>query len=102
METCINWTDDGPAFCSTDDPGIRSSWLKEISSYGDEVKILARPESNDGCLYIQVPVKLAKKMAKRLLPKKHEPMSEERRQAAAERLKASLAAKKGGGNDGLL
>lgn len=100
MDTGISFTDGDYAYASSDDPGIKAAWLKMMQQWPDEVRILKRPEENDGCLYIRLPLKMARHAVKRLILTKREPMSEERKAAAAERMRAIQAAKKeGGGSD---
>ena len=96
MDTGISFTDGEFAYASSDDPGIKTAWMKMMQQWPDEIKILKRPDENDGCLYIRLPLKMARHVVKRLIPSKREPMSEERKVAAAERMKAYQAAKKEG------
>ena len=100
-DTSVCFTDGEFAFASSDDPGIKAAWLKMQAQYPDEVRILKRPDENDGCLYIRLPLQMARHSLKRLIPTKREPMSAERRAAAAERMRAyQTARKEGGESDG--
>lgn len=88
METCLNWCGDR-AFISTDDRGLISKCLKEIQKHPGECEILAMPAANDGCLYFSCPVEFGRKAIRNMWPAQRTPMSEERRKAAAERLRLS-------------
>ena len=96
MDTGISFTDGEFAYASSDDPGIKSAWMKMLKQWPDETKIIKRPEENDGCLYIRIPLKMARHAAKRLIPARREPMSAEQREAAAERLQVAREKRKGG------
>lgn len=55
METCFNYKDSKTAFFSSDE----RKWITRIrkiqQKHPDEIKILAEPETNDGCIYVQLP-----------------------------------------------
>lgn len=55
METVINYTDRDTAYVSSDERKIinRIHALKE--KHPDEVRIIAEPENNDGCIYATLP-----------------------------------------------
>ena len=55
METCFNYTEREHGFFSSDERKFitRVRMLKE--KYPDEVRIIAEPENNDGCIYCELP-----------------------------------------------
>ena len=57
METCLDYTTREYAWFSSDEPKYirKIHLLKE--QHPDEVRIIAEPEENDGCIYCQIPVK---------------------------------------------
>ena len=82
METCFNYTDKETAFFSSDEPKYirKIHLLKE--QHPDEVRIIAEPEENDGCIYCQMPSRwfMIRVPAKRVL-------TEEEKQILSERMK---------------
>ena len=67
---------------STDEKRMINRMLKLAGQYPDEVQILERPETNDGCLYMKCPADwLLIRHPKKVI------MTEEQRAAAAERLR---------------
>ena len=96
MDTGVSFADGKYAFASTDDPGIKAAWLKRMKEWPDEVQIIRRPEDNDGCLYIRLPLAMVKSATKKLIPARRKPMSEAQMAEASARLAAVRASRKGG------
>lgn len=83
METACEYLDDKVMRISTDERRMITRLMKLAEQYPDEVEIIERPETNDGCLYLKCP-------ADWLLirhPKKMN-YTEEQRAAMAERIKS--------------
>ena len=80
METCFNYCDPEVAFFSSDE----KRWINRIHKLKkenpDDIRIIAEPETNDGCIYCRLPTSYLKVMA----PPK---ISEETRKAMSERMK---------------
>lgn len=55
METAFEYLDDRRMRCSTDERRMITRLLKLADQHPDEVKIIRRPENNDGCLYMVCP-----------------------------------------------
>ena len=81
METSVTYTGK-VAYFSSDEPKWRKRILKLAEEYPDEVHIIARPETNDGCVYATIPSSYVK-----IAPKNRRQMTDEQRAAAAERLR---------------
>ena len=82
VETACEYLDDKVMRISTDERRMINRMMKLAEQYPDEVEIIERPETNDGCLYMKCP-------ADWLLirhPKKMN-YTEEQRAAMAERIK---------------
>lgn len=67
METCFNYTNKERAYFSTDERKFISKVRRLKEQFPDEVRIIAEPEENDGCLYCELPtawftVRVPKKM----------------------------------------
>lgn len=56
METCFNYTEKDRGFFSSDERKYISKVRKLKEQYPDEVRIIAEPEENDGCIYCEMPV----------------------------------------------
>lgn len=83
METCFNYTDKERAFFSTDERKFITKVRRLQERFPDEVRIIAKPEENDGCLYCELPtawftIRVPKKVY----------LTDEQRSASAERLRA--------------
>ena len=82
METCFNYTNKERAYFSTDERKFISKVRRLKEQFPDEVRIIAEPEKNDGCLYCELPtawftVRVPKKRV----------LTEEQRQELSDRLK---------------
>lgn len=65
--------------------------IKALAKANPEIKIIAEPEENDGCLVAHIPIKCISIIS----PKRQKrELSEEQRAALAERLKKAREAKK--------
>jgi hypothetical protein len=82
METCINYCTMDCAYVSSDEQRWRTRIRKLAKQYSDEVRVLAEPEKNDGCIYASVPIKWV-----RIVPPRKCNLTDEQRQEIAERLK---------------
>ena len=78
METCFNYCSKEHGYFSSDERKFISKVRKLKEKYPEEVRIIAEPENNDGCIYCKLPVSWFKIIPKRVL-------TEENRQKAAER-----------------
>ena len=60
METCFNYCDKVMAFFSSDE--LR--WINRIrklkEEYPEEVRVIRYPETNDGCIYVELPARWLK------------------------------------------
>ena len=82
VDTSCEYDDRKVMWVSTDERRMITRMMKLAAQYPDEVEIIARPENNDGCLYMKCP-------ANWLFirhPRKVE-MSEERKEAMREQLR---------------
>ena len=82
VESAFEYDEDKVMRVSTDERRMINRMMKLAEQYPDEVEIIERPETNDGCLYMKCP-------ADWLLirhPKKMN-YTEEQRAAMAERIK---------------
>lgn len=82
METACEYLDDKVMRISTDERRMITRLMKLAEQYPDEVEIIERPETNDGCLYLKCP-------ADWLLIRRPKKMNytDEQRAAMAERIK---------------
>ena len=87
METCINYANSKLAYFSSDE----NKWIKRIRELNikkpNEVKIIAQPEENDGCIYAQIPAYYL-----RISPKRE--VSDKQREAAKERMQRLVSKRK--------
>ena len=81
METCFNYCDKEVAFFSSDERKWITRIRKLAKDFPDKVEILKQPEDNDGCIYAKLP-----SSALKVSVRKTRILSEEQRQAYAERL----------------
>lgn len=56
METVITYTDE-TAYISTDERKTINRLRKLTADHPEQVRVIAEPENNDGCLYMAVPSK---------------------------------------------
>lgn len=59
METSFSYSGE-KAYFSSDERKWISKIRKLAEKYPDEVRIIAQPETNDGCIYVQLPAKWMK------------------------------------------
>lgn len=83
METACGYLDDKVMWVSTDERRMITHLLKLAEKRPDEVKIVARPEENDGCLYLKCPASYLK-----INPPVRQNLSDEQRVALRERMKS--------------
>ena len=81
METCFNYTEKGIGFFSSDERRFITKVRKLKEQYPDDVRIIAEPEENDGCIYCELPtawftIRVPKKVV----------MTEERKQMLRDRM----------------
>lgn len=55
METCFNYTEKDRGFFSSDERKFITKVHRLKEKYPDEVRIIAEPEENDGCIYCEMP-----------------------------------------------
>lgn len=82
METCFNYCDTKKAFFSSDERKWITRVRKMIEQYPDQVRVIALPENNDGCICVELPASWLK-----IQPKKKVVLTEEEKQALAARLR---------------
>ena len=80
METCFNYCNKEHAYFSSDERKFINKVRKLKEKYPDEVRIIAEPETNDGCIYCELPVEWFK-----LYPKPK--VTEEQRKNSREQAK---------------
>lgn len=81
METCFNYCDKDHAFFSSDEQRWINKIKKLLEEHPDEMRLLASPETNDGCIYVELPSSWLK-----IQPKRKSYMTEEQKDALRERL----------------
>lgn len=84
METCFNYTDRERGYFSSDERRFITKVRRLKEQYPEEVRIIAEPEENDGCIYAEMPsawftIRVPKKVV----------LTDEQKQVLADRLKAS-------------
>lgn len=82
METCIEYCEPGWAFVSSDERRWHTRIRKLAEQYPDEMVILKQPEENDGVIYAKFPPRWAL-----IHPPRTRELSDEQREALAERLR---------------
>lgn len=82
METACGYLDDRVMWVSTDERKWIDRLLKIADEHPDEVTIKARPEENDGCLYLTCPASWFK-----ISPPLRRNLTDEQREAFSERMK---------------
>ena len=55
METCFNYTEKDHGFFSSDERKFITKVRKLKERYPEQVRIIAEPEDNDGCIYAEMP-----------------------------------------------
>lgn len=55
METCFNYCDKEHGFFSSDERRFITKVRKLKQKYPEQVRIIAEPETNDGCIYAEMP-----------------------------------------------
>ena len=88
METSCTYTDT-TMYVSSDQLRVINRIRKLAEQHPDEVTILRQPEQNDGCIYATMPSAWFK-----ISPPIKREMTEEQRQAAAERMRVIAAKQK--------
>jgi len=81
LETCFNYCDPKKAFFSSDERKWITRIKKLIEEYPDDIRIIALPENNDGCIYVELPASWL-----RVQPKRKVDMTEEQKDILRERL----------------
>ena len=88
METCINYCEPGWAFVSSDERKWVNRLRKLAHEKPGECVILKQPEDNEGFIYAKVPQKWVK-----IAPPRTVELTDEQREALAERVKLAQAAR---------
>lgn len=83
METCFNYTVKDYAYFSSDERRFINKVRRLKEQFPEQVRILAEPENNDGCIYCQLPVEWFK-----LYPKRK--VTDEQKEAARVRMKQRI------------
>ena len=55
METCFNYTNTETAYFSSDERRYVNKVRKLKEQYPEQVRIIAEPEENNGCIYCELP-----------------------------------------------
>lgn len=82
METCFNYTQKEHGFFSSDERRFINKVHRLKEQYPEQVRIIAEPEENDGCIYCEMPTAWFTIR----VPKKRE-MTDEERQILSDRMK---------------
>ena len=82
METCFNYCSADKAFFSSDERRWINRVRKLAQEHPEQVRIIAEPEQNDGCIYCELPIRCLRVV----FPTKPE-LTEEQKQEGAERLR---------------
>ena len=82
METCINYCSNECAYVSSDERHWISVVRKLKEKYPEEVRVIAEPEKNDGCIYATVPIKWV-----RITPPKKMNLTDEQKAELSVRMK---------------
>ena len=85
METCFNYCSADKAFFSSDERRWINRVHKMAHEHPEQVRIIAEPENNDGCIYCELPVNWLK-----VAPPVKRVLTEEQRQAIRERFKGNV------------
>ena len=83
METACGYLDDKVMWVFMDERRMITHLLKLAEKHPNEVNIVARPEENDGCLYLKCPASYLK-----INPPVRQNLSDEQRVALRERMKS--------------
>ena len=81
METCIEYTEPGTAFISSDERKWCNA-IKKLAATNPECVILATPETNNGTIYAKFPSNWVK-----IRPKREIVVSDEKKAISAENLR---------------
>lgn len=81
METCFNYTEKEHGYFSSDEKRFVNKVHRLKEQYPEQVRIIAEPEENDGCIYCELPVEWFTIR----VPKKRV-LTEEQKQILSERL----------------
>lgn len=81
MQTCFNYSEKDRAFFSSDEQRWINKIRKLLDEHPDEMRLLASPESNDGCIYVELPASWLK-----IIPKRKVELSEEEKAVLRERM----------------
>ena len=87
METCFNYTNTETAYFSSDERRYVNKVRKLKEQYPEQVRIIAEPEENNGCIYCELPsrwftIRVPKKM--NFTDEQREEMAERMRQVATQ------------------
>lgn len=82
METCFNYCNKEKAYFSSDERKFINKVHRLQEKYPEQVRIIAEPEENDGCIYCELPVEwlYVKPPVKRVL-------TDEQRKELSDRIK---------------
>lgn len=87
METCFNYCHKDHGYFSSDERKFITKIHKLKEQYPDQVRIIAEPENNDGCIYCELPTSWLK-----VQPPVKRVLTEEQKQEIAQRLSAGRRA----------
>ena len=85
METCFNYCDPKRAFFSSDERRWINKIRKLYEEHPDEMRMIAEPETNDGCIYVELPASWLQ-----VKPPRRIELTEEEKEIARERFKKNV------------
>lgn len=81
METCFNYTEKEHGYFSSDERRYITKIHKLAEKYPEQVRIIAEPENNDGCIYAELPTSWLK-----IQPPRKLDLTDEQREEMSARL----------------
>lgn len=85
METCFNCCDPKRAFFSSDERKWINRIQRLLEEHPDEMRLIASPEKNDGCIYVELPASWLK-----VQPPRRIEMTEEQKEELRERFRKNV------------
>jgi len=82
METCFNYTEKEHGYFSSDERRYITKIHKLAEKYPEQVRIIAEPENNDGCIYCELPTSWLK-----IQPPRKLDLTDEQREELSVRMK---------------
>ena len=86
METCFNYCNKEHGFFSSDEKRFITKIRRLKEKYPDEVRIIAEPKDNNGCIYCELPSEWLQ-----IQPKRKLNLTEEQREELRVRARRTIA-----------